>query len=326
MGEGWQRTTLLNGWAAMVSSEGARVIAIHSGEEAVSLIRSLQQGVTRWQVVSTPAGDFEPAVIQVDISALNGILRISRKGCYVVAGVAATLADIEAAARHEGFTLGPLSDTCQKSTIHDMLTGEYVSRPSPRYGSVMDMVLSLTAATGTGLTRCALAPRRSMGPDLARCMMTPRARGAILSECVLQLWPLVTAPISLRLEFDRQGCLLDAVDLIQARGLQPDYWQGERVGAAWQLIATFSSSCLVEDVETYLRTCFPALQRIELVPYERPSIPLSWVHADQWDGQRVVDFKPGAVLCVGRPGATDEAWRALAVEFEERLAAGEGAR
>ena len=67
---------LMNGWAAMVSSEGARVIAIHSGEEAVSLIRSPAGGDSVAGCL-TPA-DFEPAVIQVDI-ALNGILQSAER-------------------------------------------------------------------------------------------------------------------------------------------------------------------------------------------------------------------------------------------------------
>ena len=327
MAERWKRVTLLGSWSALVSSEGARVVAVQSDEEAVSLLTGLQKTAERWQVVSTPAFDFDPAVIQVDISALNGILRISRKGCYAVVGAAASVAAIETAARHEGFTLGPLSDGCRRGTVHDMLSSDYIPRPSPRYGAVRDMVLSLTAATATGLTRCALAPRRSMGPDLARCMMTPRARGVILTECVLQLWPLETMQISVRLEFGERGRLLEAINSIQARGLQPDYWQGERVGSVWQLTGTFSSSCLVKDVETYLRACFPAVERIERVPYERPSERPSWFEAGTWEGQPAFDFKPGAVLCVGRldTGADDE-WRALAAKFEEHLAAGEGAR
>ena len=102
----------------------------------------------------------------------------------------------------------------------------------------------------------------------------------------------------------------------------PDYWQGT-VGAAWQLIATFSSSCLVEDVETST-DLLPGASADRTRALRTPEYSTLGSMLTS-DGQRVVDFKPGAVLCVDVQGRQMRVAR-LAVEFEERLAAGEGAR
>ncbi len=98
------------------------------------------------------------------------------------------LAAVERRATAQGATLGPMPAV---ETLIEAVRGLAGRSPSPRYGRPVDRVVSLTATLPDASPfRPTIAPRKAVGPDYVRLVLTAVPEVARVEELVLRLMPL----------------------------------------------------------------------------------------------------------------------------------------
>ncbi|MCB9541973.1 MAG: FAD-binding oxidoreductase [Myxococcales bacterium] len=182
----WQRVldpALGDGWAA----GAARCFAVRTPADAARLLRGL--GGARWTPVrGLPAGVDEGVFL--DLAPLAGVRTVDAVDGAVHVEAGATWAGVEARLGEQGLTLGPLMGLGDEM-IAESLAAPWDRRPSPRFGWLRDGLLALRAALPSGVTRCAVAPRRATGPDLARVPVGAGQRAGLITDVHLRVWPAV---------------------------------------------------------------------------------------------------------------------------------------
>jgi alkyldihydroxyacetonephosphate synthase len=158
--------------------------------------------------------------IVLDTKRLVRPLRIDAERGAVDAGAGVNGKRLDELLAHGRLTLGHAPASLRTATVGGWLATRSAGLLSTRYGSVADMVLSLTAVDGTGeILRTLDGP--SAGPDLAQLLLGSEGTLAVFTEARLRVWPRPRERWLRALRFDSLGEALAAVREALRAGLRP---------------------------------------------------------------------------------------------------------
>ena len=158
--------------------------------------------------------------IVLDTKRLVRPLRIDGERGSVDAGAGVNGKRLDELLAQERLTLGHAPASLRTATVGGWLATRSAGLLSTRYGSVADMVLSLTAVDGTGeILRTLDGP--SAGPDLAQLLLGSEGTLAVFTEARLRIWPRPRERWLRALRFDSLGEALAAVREALRAGLRP---------------------------------------------------------------------------------------------------------
>lgn len=307
----WARTideTLGDVW---VDGE-AVVVPVRAPSDAARVLRLVGDRVwrpTRGRPVEATPG------VWLDVSTMAQVRSIDRVGGVVHVHAGATWGEVEAAAQASGLTLGPLLGLGGE-TIVESLAGAWDRRPSPRHGWLRDGLLSVRTALPAGVTRCAVAPRRATGPDLARLPVGAGHRAGLITDVHLRVLPIA----------DVTGRVASARGWDEARGLAMAAWRAGCRPAWWCLRRNGRRVELRASVPTAEVGRYDVATGAEPAAVDEPEAPLAVARTiagaglgagiKGLRGAEVWDLRPeGATVYTrddrGAP-SPDEAWAALA--------------
>lgn len=294
----WVPTNLDGLGQIHVSSSGAKMCRLESPEGTAEILKALVHLDLDWRLTNRPDPAALDAVVQIDISAMDRVLRLEPQGGYMHVQAAATLGAIQAAAKSEGFTIGPVPAHLREKPLYEVLGYEFQVRPSPKYGAIRDNVLAIQAALADGLTECALAPRRAMGPDLMRCLMAGVGNPGILTDCHMHIWPLPKHEGPLTIACPTQADAVRVMRSIRQDGIRPSLWHARSEKDRWvldiYLEETYELSNIRSRVVSHAHP-FAVSDMDDPWPddgYER----VGWVAENEGEGASVVDVRPGEFL------------------------------
>jgi alkyldihydroxyacetonephosphate synthase len=120
----------------------------------------------------------------------------------------------------ERMTLGHAPASLRTATVGGWLATRSAGLLSTRYGSIAEMVLSLTAVDGAGeILRTLESP--SAGPDLAQLLLGSEGTLAVFTEARLRIWPRPRERWVRALRFGSLREALGAVREVLRSGLRP---------------------------------------------------------------------------------------------------------
>lgn len=188
-----------------------------------ALLRAI--GAEPWRpIVGEPEGAEDGAPYLIDIGGLDALRSVDPTSGVAHVEGGCTWGSLERRLLARGLTLGPVPRWLAGRTIADTLAGRWLLRPSPRYGSERDGLLAVRAALPTGITDCAVSPRRATGPDLGRTPLGADHRAGLITDVHLRVWPLDTARAWRRLRFRGWDEARAAAVALWGEGLRPAWW------------------------------------------------------------------------------------------------------
>lgn len=160
----------------------------------------------------------------IDVGGLDAVRSVEPDSGVAHVETGCTWQALERKLAGRGLTLGPIPRGLNGRTIGETLAEGHVLRPSPRYGSERDGLLALRTALPSGLTACAVAPRRATGPDLGRVPVGADHRAGLLVDVHLRVWPREEARGWRRLRFRGWNEARAAAMALWGEGLRPAWW------------------------------------------------------------------------------------------------------
>ena len=303
---------------------GQSVCAVATTEDAVALLYALSRAGRRWETVvgrdSLAASGMDPAVLYLDVSAMNSMVSMSGPGGYVQVQIACTWGHLEQNLKQEGYTLGPLPAALIDTPLIKSLGETGCVRPSPRYGSLRDSFLAVQAALPTGVTQCALAPRRAMGPDLARATMGPGGDAGVLTQVHLQIWGRPLHRARFEVQFSSRAAGVAAMWRMADAGVRPAVWclrGGEsQYVLELELEERYPVTGLIERLQGCVGQMGVCKERVDddRRVLDRLEGPLYWHHSDPGDGD-IWDVSGFGVLVDRQPPDGQVDWSDLTAQF-----------
>lgn len=216
----------------------ARVVAIRSAADAARVLRVL--GGRGWTPVLGLPEVAAAAGVYLDVAPLSAVRSIDAADGAVHVEAGATWGAVQSRLAEQGLTLGPLLGLGEEAIV-ESLAGRWDRRPSPRYGFLRDGLLALRAALPSGVTRCAVAPRRATGPDLARLPVGAGHRAGLITDVHLRVWPVV-AVVGRQVRFRGWNEARAAAMAAWGAGCRPAWWCVRRAGRSVELVASVVAS------------------------------------------------------------------------------------
>lgn len=224
----------------------ARVVAIRSAADAARVLRVLGErggergGGRGWTPVLGLPEVAAAAGVYLDMAPLSAVRSIDAADGAVHVEAGATWGAVQGRLAEQGLTLGPLLGLGEEAIV-ESLAGRWDRRPSPRYGFLRDGLLALRAALPSGVTRCAVAPRRATGPDLARLPVGAGHRAGLITDVHLRVWPVV-AVVGRQVRFRGWNEARAAAMAAWGAGCRPAWWCVRRAGRSVELVASVVAS------------------------------------------------------------------------------------
>lgn len=296
--DGWTTTSVQGVGQILLSPWGAKSCLAESPEAIVEILRALASRNEDWQITTQPDPHGQNSLLQIDVSAMDRVLRLDPVGGYMQVQSGALMKTIEDAANGEGFTIGPIPKHLEEKPLYQVLAHQFVVRPSPRYGSFRDGILAVQAALVDGLTACALAPRRAMGPDLLRCLLAGPTSPGILTDCHIHVWPLPTHEMGLKIAAPSRHDALRLMQVIRQDGIRPSAWCAYPETSEWRLEIQLAETYELDDIRGRIEAHAQPLRVLEaestLVGTENSTY--SWTAQANASRASVADVRPGEIL------------------------------
>ncbi len=179
--------------------------------------------VTPWGAGSSVTGaPLARGGITLDLSRLDRLIEVNEESLYVVVQAGRLGQMLEDDLNARGYTLHHSPQSLNRSTVGGWVATLASGQFSSRWGSIEDMVLSLTVVLADGsviVTKS--APRAAIGPDLKQVFLGSEGTLGVVVEATLKIMPL---PETRRLETVRFATLdagLPAMRTIARSGLEP---------------------------------------------------------------------------------------------------------
>jgi alkyldihydroxyacetonephosphate synthase len=135
-----------------------------------------------------------------------------------------TVLQVENYLRERGYTLGFVPRRLLGQTVGDYLAGASPAAGSPKYGTVRQNCIGLSAILADGtLFSARPAPRRSTGPDLLHCFIGARGRYGVITAACFRVFPLPTVREAVAFGVDDPVTAVAAVRTILVREALPEW-------------------------------------------------------------------------------------------------------
>ena len=204
--------------AVLTPSNAAQVV------EALALAKAHGVALVPWGLGSSVVGS--PLATRggmvCDLSRLTGITALSREDLLVSVRAGTMGMDLEEELNRHGLTLGHSPQSLDRSTVGGWVATRATGQFSSRYGGIEDLIVALEVALPEhGLVRTPLAPRASLGPDLAGLMVGAEGTFGIVTEVTLRVSPLPEHREHEEVRFGDVTSLLAAMRDISQLGVRP---------------------------------------------------------------------------------------------------------
>lgn len=197
-------------------------------KEVAAIVKAC--ATARWPVIARGQGSNTVGATVPDREALivsfermNRIGPVDAANRYVEAQAGATNADIQAAARAEGFFWPPDPSSAAYSTLGGNLACNAGGPHAVKYGTPRENVLGLTAVTGTGeLIHVGTHTTKGVvGYDFTRLLLGSEGTLALITRATLKLWPVPEAVATLRACYSSVAAAAAAVARVMAQPQLP---------------------------------------------------------------------------------------------------------
>ena len=127
--------------------------------------------------------------VALDLRRLDQVLDVRRAERFAVVQPGVVLADLDAAARHEGLMLGHDPWSVPTATVGGAISTDSVGYRASKYGSMGEQVLAFEAVLGDGeIVRTRPLARQSSGPMLSRLLSGAEGTMAVITEATVRLF------------------------------------------------------------------------------------------------------------------------------------------
>lgn len=160
------------------------------------------------------------AGITLDMKRLRKVLSIEPGARRATAQAGIVGQRLEERLQAAQVTLGHFPDSIGSSTLGGWIATRSAGQFSSRFGKIEDMVLGLTAVTGTGEV-LHVGPERAPGPDLLQLLCGSEGTLAILTDATLAIHPRPAARALRAFRFKSLTTGLEGMRAILRAGLRP---------------------------------------------------------------------------------------------------------
>ena len=161
------------------------------GQEAVAVV-PFGGGTSVVGGVEPLRGDF-PAVVALDLGALDRLVSVDRASLTAVLEPGMRGPRVEAALRAHGLSLGHYPQSFEYATVGGWVATRSAGQASTGYGRIDDLVLGLRLVAPAGTIDLPARPASAAGPDVRQLLVGSEGALGVISLAALQVHPAPAA-------------------------------------------------------------------------------------------------------------------------------------
>lgn len=162
--------------------------------------------------------------IRLRLDRLDQVVDMDPVSGTVTVQAGLTVLQVENYLRERGYTLGFVPRRLLGLTVGDYLAGASPGAGSPKYGTVRENCIGLSAILADGTQFSARpAPRRAAGPDLLHCFIGARGRYGVITAVCFRVFPIPTVREAVAFGIDDPLTAISAVRTILIREALPEW-------------------------------------------------------------------------------------------------------
>ncbi len=129
-----------------------------------------------------------PGAVRLDLSRLEGVVRLSAHSLFVEAEAGVRVDRLEALLQRHGLTLGPVHPRAANRSLGACLARNLLVRRGTAYGDLGNLCFALRGLTANGAPlETRPVPRSATGPELDRALIGGKARWGVITRATLRV-------------------------------------------------------------------------------------------------------------------------------------------
>ncbi len=162
--------------------------------------------------------------VRLALDRLDQVVDMDPVSGTVTVQAGLTVLQVENYLRERGYTLGFVPRRMLPMTVGGYLAAASPAAGSPKYGTVRENCLGLSAVLADGTQFTARpAPRRSAGPDLAHCFIGAQGRYGLVTAACFRVFPMPAVREAVAFGIDDPVQALTAMRTVLVREAQPEW-------------------------------------------------------------------------------------------------------
>ena len=190
--------------ASNIVKKGGRT-SIRPTDES-SLAAVLREANRRQVTVSNDQTGFRSPMgsLHLDLSGMNGVVRLSKKSLFVEAEAGITVHELENVLRKQGLTLGHVHPRCLSRSIGAGLAFNTLVRRANGFGDLGGVCIAVRGLLCDGtVVETRPVPRSAAGPELDRAFIGGAGRWGVMTRAVLRVVKLPKLTKAIGYKFER---------------------------------------------------------------------------------------------------------------------------